>query len=292
MKILNYGSLNIDYTYDVEHFVRDGETISADRMEIFSGGKGLNQSVALSKSGVQVWHGGAVGSSDGEFLVDQLKEAGVHTELIQRISGKTGHAIIQRNPQGGNCILLYGGANQEITREMADKTLEMFGRGDYLILQNEISQMAYIMEKAHEKAMKIVMNPSPMNGRIRTYPLEYVDWFILNEVEGADLCEEAEGETLVKRLAERFPHARIVLTLGSRGALCWDGSQVLAQRAYRVEAVDTTAAGDTFTGYFMGGIVQGLSETAALDRAARAASIAVTRPGAAPSIPWKDEVDR
>jgi len=151
MKILNFGSLNIDYTYQVEHFVRAGETLSSDSLQIFSGGKGLNQSIALSRAGADVWHAGAVGKEDGEFLLRQLEEAGVHTEFIAHTEGKTGHAIIQKDPTGQNCILLYGGANQEITRQMADRVLESFEEGDFLILQNEISEIGYIMEKAHEK---------------------------------------------------------------------------------------------------------------------------------------------
>lgn len=117
MKILNYGSLNIDYTYSVDHFVRGGETMSSEEMHVFSGGKGLNQSIALSKSGAEVWHAGAIGTGDGDFLIRQLKEAGVNTEYISVLDGKTGHAIIQKAKDGGNCILLFGGANQQITRE-------------------------------------------------------------------------------------------------------------------------------------------------------------------------------
>ena len=92
-----------------------------------------------------------------------MKKAGVHTELIEHLDGQTGHAIIQKDPAGQNCILLYGGANERITREMVDRVLTQFEADDFLILQNEISEIGYIMEKAHEKGMKIVLNPSPMN---------------------------------------------------------------------------------------------------------------------------------
>lgn len=290
-KILNFGSLNIDYTYSVDHFVRGGETLSSDELHIYPGGKGLNQSVALSKSGAEVWHAGAVGDGDGDFLVDILKAAGVHTDWLCCTEGKTGHAIIQRAADGGNCILLYGGANQKITRDMADKALENFGEGDYLVLQNEISEIGYIMEKAHERGMKIVLNPSPMNEKILTYPLEYTDYFLVNEVEAEDICgEPGEGDALLGKMADRFPGAKIVLTLGSKGSLYWNGEEVLEQPIYPVKTVDTTAAGDTFTGFFIGGLVQGLDERAALDLAAKAASIAVSRPGAASSIPSREEI--
>ena len=215
MKILSYGSLNIDNVYTVDHFVRSGETMSSLKMEVFSGGKGLNQSIALAKSGVSVWHAGAVGKKDGDFLLEQLEEVGVHVELISKLPVKTGHAIIQRNKEGQNCILLFGGANQQVTKEQVDDVMEQFSEGDFLILQNEISEIGYIMQKAHEKKMKIVLNPSPMDEKIFTYPLAYVDYFILNEIEARDLCGHDEtGDELLELLAEKFPMAKIVLTLG------------------------------------------------------------------------------
>ena len=293
MKILNYGSLNIDYTYSVDHFVRGGETQSSKELCVFSGGKGLNQSIALSKSGAPVWHAGAVGQGDGEFLIRQLEEAGVHTEYIARVEGKTGHAIIQKAKDGGNCILLFGGANQQITEEMVDQVLEHFEAGDYLVLQNEVSQIRYMMEQAHKKGMKIVLNPSPMDEKIASYPLEYVDYFLLNEIEAGDICgESAEGEVLLGKLAERFPGAKIVLTLGGEGSLYREGDTTLKQGIFKVPVADTTAAGDTFTGFFIGGLVLGQEPKEALLRAAKAAAIAVSRPGAAPSIPSKEEVEQ
>lgn len=291
MKVLNYGSLNIDNVYSVEHFVRGGETLSSSKMEIFSGGKGLNQSIALSKSGVEVWHAGAVGESDGEFLLRQLEEAGVNVSLVAHTAGKTGHAIIQRDMEGQNCILLYGGANQEITKEQVDQAMSHFEEGDFLVLQNEINEIGYIMEKAHEKGMKIVLNPSPMDEKIGTYPLEYVDYFLLNEIEAGDICKEnGSGEELIRKLSRKFPGAKIVLTLGGDGSMYKDGEEILTQPIYKVPVVDTTAAGDTFTGFFIGGLMRGENPKEALDHAAKAAAIAVSRAGAAPSIPDRSEL--
>ncbi len=292
MKILNYGSLNIDYTYSVDHFVRGGETMSSEEMHVFSGGKGLNQSIALSKSGAEVWHAGAIGTGDGDFLIRQLKEAGVNTEYISVLDGKTGHAIIQKAKDGGNCILLFGGANQQITREMVDGVMDHFEKGDYLVLQNEISEIGYIMERAREKGMVLVFNPSPMDDKISTYPLEYVDYFLLNEIEAGDICgEQGSGEELLQKLSDKFPASKIVLTLGGDGSLYRDGQRILTQGIYKVPVADTTAAGDTFTGFLIGGLVQGLDAREALDLAAKAAAIAVSRPGAAPSIPSREEVE-
>lgn len=293
MKILNFGSLNIDYVYQVDHFVREGETISSDSLEIFCGGKGLNQSLALSKSGAKVWHAGAVGAQDGAILIQELEQFGVDTGNIKRLKNKTGHAIIQKNQEGQNGILLYGGANQEITRDQVDEVLSEFGEVDFLILQNEINEVGYIMEQAYGKGMRIILNPSPMDRKIWTYPLPYVEFFILNEIEAGDICQKGgSGRALLDQLAEKFPKAKILLTLGQDGSLYKDGQQVFEQKIYPVHVVDTTGAGDTFTGYFIGGLSLGESPEQALDHAAKAASIAVSRAGAAPSIPGRDEVMR
>ena len=304
-KILTFGSLNIDYVYSVDHFVQKGETLASGALEIFSGGKGLNQSVALGRAGAEVFHAGAVGP-DGQFLLDLLQEAGVDTHLVKRLeSVRTGNAIIQRDPEGNNCILLYGGANQAITREQVKESLEGFGAGDYIVLQNEINQMPFLMEQAHAKGMHIVLNPSPMNGRIFEMPLGCVDYLILNEVEAAQILEadtpalgdekaalgdEKAGEAMAELLKKKFPRGRIVLTLGENGSVYCGEETRIRQPAYAVRAVDTTAAGDTFTGYFIAGISRGMSAEEALDTASRAAAIAVTKPGAAPSIPAWEQV--
>ena len=295
MKVLCFGSLNIDYTYKVEHFVKKGETLSSDGLGVYGGGKGLNQSVALAKAGTEVYHAGAIGQ-DGMFLLDMLKDAGVHTEYVKVLDEvRTGNAIIQNDKSGDNCILLYGGANQAITREQVDEVMAHFEKGDYIVLQNEINELGYIMEKAHEKGLVTVLNPSPMNEKISTLPLDTVNYFLLNEVEASQILgKETTGdetwEVIAGQLLERFPHASIVLTMGSEGSVFKNQEETVIQPIYKVQAVDTTAAGDTFTGYFIGGILSGLSAKEAMDQAAKASAIAVTRRGAAPSIPVLSEV--
>lgn len=292
-KVLCFGSLNIDYTYKVDHFVQKGETISSQGLQVFSGGKGLNQSTALAKAGVEIYHAGAVGR-DGEFLLEQLRDVGVHTENVAVLTEvRSGNAIIQNDAEGDNCIILYGGANQAVTREQADAVIGKFSAGDYIILQNEISELAYIMETAHKKGMRIVLNPSPMNDKILALPLEKVELLILNEVEAGQILgtDETDGDVLMEKLLKRFPEMKFVLTLGSQGSIYGDKRQKIKQSAYRVKAVDTTAAGDTFTGFFIGSLVRGLSVEQAMDIASRASAIAVTRSGAAPSIPTWDEVE-
>ena len=295
MKVLNFGSLNIDYVYSLDHFVQKGETISSDALHIFPGGKGLNQSVALGRAGVSVSHAGAVGK-DGDFLLELLKESCVNIKYIQVLEGvQTGTAIIQNDKSGDNCIILYSGANHQITKEQIANTISDFEKGDFLVLQNEINGMESIMRVAEEKGLKIVLNPSPMNEKILELPLQYVDYFVLNEVEAAQILgleniSEKDGEKIVRELYNTYPHAKIVLTLGAEGSIYFDGEKLYRQRAYKTEVVDTTAAGDTFSGFFIAGILRGDTVEQAMDTAARAAGIAISRPGAAPSIPKIEEV--
>lgn len=286
MKILNFGSLNLDYVYQVDHMVKPGETLlSADR-KVFCGGKGLNQSIALARAGAQVYHAGLVGP-EGGMLIDILKESGVKVELVGQIEEATGHAMIQVDPSGQNCILLYGGANQKIDTHMADEILAHFESGDVLVLQNEISSLSYIIRKAYEKGMLIVLNPSPWNEDLKKINLDEITLIMCNEIEGQEMTGEEEPEKILDALQGR----QVVLTLGAEGAWYQDkeGTRYF-QEAFSVKAVDTTGAGDTFTGYFVDNWSKGETALLCLNRAARAAAISVSRPGAAVSIPTKEEV--
>ncbi len=291
-KVLNFGSLNLDYVYSVDHFVQEGESLSSLERNTFCGGKGLNQSVALAKAGCNVFHAGAVGKSDSGILLDMLDSTGVNRDFIRFKDGPTGHAIIQKNKAGNNCILLFGGANQEILRSDIDETFKAFGKGDYLILQNEINELSYIIEKGRDAGMEIVLNPSPMNEKIETLPLDMVDYFMLNEVEAAAITgvEAKDSDGLISGLREIFPKAHVVLTLGERGSVYAFEDTVIKQGIFKVPVVDTTAAGDTFTGFFIGSLIRGEEPEKALETAAKASAIAVSRPGAAPSIPELSEV--
>lgn len=225
MKILSFGSLNIDYVYSVPHFVKKGETLSAKELNVYTGGKGLNQSIALARAGVETYQAGAIGT-DGMFLLEQLKEAGVKTDLVKILDDvRTGNAIIQNDDEGDNCIVLFGGANQAITKEQVDEVFKDFTNEDYLLIQNEINELSYIVEKAKEEGMKIILNPSPMNEKIMKLPLDQIDYFILNEIEAMQILEmdkpeEIDGKYIASLLHERFKDATIVLTLGSEGSVC------------------------------------------------------------------------
>lgn len=291
MRVLNFGSLNIDYVYKVDNFLKPGETKAARSLDVFAGGKGLNQSLALARAGARVAHAGRIGA-EGRFLVEKLEAAGVDASRVEISSNANGHAIIQVDERGRNCILLFGGANRDIDEAFIARALENFGAGDILLLQNEIASIPLIMAKAKARGMTIVMNPAPFDAGIASYPLGLVDIFILNEIEAADLAGVGDPEAAAIALGARFPTAKIVVTLGSEGSLCVEGGRVIRQKAYKVKAVDTTAAGDTFSGYFLAGLLEGLDTASSLDLGARAASICVTRQGAADSVPARAELGR
>ena len=289
MRVLSFGSLNIDYVYPVDHIIQPGETENTGGMSINCGGKGLNQSVALARAGLDVWHAGLVGD-EGAILIDKCLENKINTDHIKKISGRSGHTIIQVDKDGQNSILLFGGANRRITEGFIDETLKDFGQGDYIILQNEVNLLSEIIDRAYDNKMTIVLNPSPYDETISDCDLGKVSFLIMNEVEGRQMTGENDPEQILQYMKEHYPEADTVLTLGSQGSMYQDQNNIYRQGIYEVKAVDTTAAGDTFTGYFIASIINGKAPENALKIAARASSLTVTRNGALDSIPAYEEV--
>ncbi len=283
-RILNFGSLNIDMVYAVDHFVRPGETLAAKSVEFFPGGKGLNQSVALKLAGGEVYHAGKIGN-DGLWLTELLEKHGVNTGFVDRSGKHTGTAFIQVDSSGQNCIIINHGANGEITKEWIDHTLSCFSEGDLLVLQNEINLLEYIIDSAYRRRMVIAMNPSPIDAELLNMDFSKITYFMLNEIEGKALTGEKDPEAICKALLSRFPKAKIVLTLGEMGVVYSDAENSFSHGIYKVPVVDTTAAGDTFVGYFLSSVVGGADVKEALELASAASSIAVSRMGAASSIP-------
>ncbi len=290
MKILNIGSMNLDMVYQLDHIVQPGETEASFGMNVFLGGKGINQSVAAAKAGAAVFHGGMIGQ-DGQPFLDACKAYGVDHRYIRMVEGKSGHAIIQIDKNAQNSILLFGGANQMLTEAYVDEVLAGFEAGDILLLQNEVNQLPYIVDKAFEKGMQIALNPSPFNDTLKAVDMTKIAIFLLNEVEGGQITGLTEPDAILEKMRQMFPQAKIVLTLGKDGAIYADEARTVFQPIFPVKAVDTTAAGDTFTGFFLACLCEGMEISEVLKRSAKASSIAVTRPGAVPSIPWRNEVE-
>ena len=292
MTILNFGSLNLDYVYKVDSIVRPGETVTAKSAEIFFGGKGLNQSIALSRAGNEhVYHAGAIGEN-GLGLKRLLEENNVNTQFVQTLATQTGSALIQVEDSGQNSIVVAGGANQQLTTDFIDTVLSTFEKGDLLLLQNEVNHLAYIIEAANKKELFIILNPSPVNETLLQSDLSHVSLFILNEHEGHALTQQTKPEKIIAAMRQQYPAAKIVLTLGSQGAIYADQSSFIFQEAVKTVPVDTTAAGDTFTGFFLTAYAQEKERSECLKIASVAASLAIQKDGASSSIPTWDEVKK
>ena len=291
MKILNFGSMNVDNTYRVKSIVKPGETIASSGIDQNCGGKGLNQSVALARAGMEVTHAGLVGDDEnGKILVEMLTSAGVDTGKIQVVPGKSGHTVIQVDEHGQNSIILFGGANRRISETYIDEVLEDIQAGELLLLQNEISNLPYLLSRAKEKDLKIILNPSPMESYLQDLDLSCVDLFFVNEIEGEQLTGKKQPEEILDEMRKKYPSSAVVLTMGTRGAFFQKGEVRECQKACKVQAVDTTGAGDTFTGFFIKMYYETGDAAKALALATKASAIAVTRFGAAQSIPELSEV--
>lgn len=289
-KILSYGSLNLDYVYEVEHFVTPGETISSKNMILNCGGKGLNQTVAASRAGGCVFHAGKIGNN-GATLKDFLLKENVNINYLRDSKLPNGHAIIQVDKTGQNSILLFAGSNQDQKEYEIDEALSYFEAGDYLILQNEINEIPYLIEKGRERGLNVVFNPSPITAQIKDYPINKVSLLILNEIEGFELSGEQDPYKIIEVLFNKY-RCNILLTLGKKGAMYYDGLKITEHGIYNTTVVDTTAAGDTMNGFFIAMLSQGKSPSKALELASKASSIAVSRNGAAQSIPTINEVEK
>lgn len=290
IKFLNFGSLNQDMVYSVDHTVRPGETTASSKLEFFCGGKGLNQSIALARAGATVFHAGCVGN-DGDRLIAKLRENEVDARHVKKCDMPSGHAIIQVDKNGQNSILLFGGANKQISEDQIAKVLSDFKAGDRLFLQNEINNVDKIISAASEKGMEIVLNPSPFGSEILSYPLDKITWFIVNETEANELTGESDPDKILSVFSEKYPSAKILLTLGSDGSVCEADGKIYRQGIFSVPVIDTTAAGDTFLGFFFA-LVDTHGIDGALKYASAASAIAVSQSGASSSIPYLSEVEK
>ena len=286
MKILNYGSLNIDYVYTVDHLVKPGETISSKSYIQHCGGKGLNQSIALANAGMQVYHAGKVGKNS-QSLLNCLKASDVDvSHVVIDKNGITGHAIIQVDKTGQNSIIIHGGNNQAISRKDIDNTLSNFSKGDYLLLQNEINNVEYIIYKANKLGMMIIFNHAPLSENVKKYPLELVDILIVNEVEGSFLTGVTSPEQIIKKITNRLPNCIVALTLGKEGSMLYKDGVIYRKAAHQnLDVVDTTAAGDTFIGYLVYCLSSDMTVEESLELATKASAYCISKKGTASSIP-------
>lgn len=290
MRIINFGSINIDIFFAVDHIVRPGETISARSIEKRAGGKGLNQSIALAKNSDSVYHVGNIGI-DGKFLAEYLESEHINTEFVRESESFTGNALIQVDDKGENSIVLYKGANFDNDKDFVDRVFDHFGENDILVLQNEINMMDYIIDKAYEKGLKIVLNPSPITEEIKKFDYDKIDILLLNEHEAKAISGKSGVEANIKYFKETYPNLKLVITLGKEGSIYISQKDIIRQEAKKVKAVDSTGAGDTFTGYFVASFYQGKKVRDCLELATSASALSVMKKGASVSIPSLSEVE-
>jgi len=285
----NLGSINIDHVYRVDHLVQPGETLASSGLQTVLGGKGANQSLALARAGASVRHIGSISRADN-WAANVLAESGVDTSCIAQIDQASGHAIIQVDEDGENAILLHGGANQSLTDGHIQQSLASAQPGDWLLMQNECNGLALAMEIAVQKNMRIAFNPAPMSEQVLDLALRQCSVLILNEIEAIQLSGQPNKDDATATLLEQFPNVQLVLTEGSAGASWYFQGEREFVAAHRVTVADTTAAGDTFVGYFLNALTEDDNAAKALQLACAASAIAVTEPGASSSIPTIDVV--
>lgn len=284
MAIWNLGSINADMVYALPYLPAPGETLAADSLVQGLGGKGANMSVAAARAGSHCCHIGAVGA-DGKWALDRLTEYGVDTRHIVTVGVPTGHAIIAVDKAGENSIILFPGANRTITENQLGQALSAASAGDILVMQNETNMQAGAAKMGRDLGLRVAYAAAPFDAKAVQAVLPYLDLLFLNEVEAQQLTE-ATGKT-----PDALGIADVIVTLGAKGArhFAVDGT-VSDVPALTVKPVDTTGAGDTFTGYVLSGLDRGLPIAQAMAQAARAGALMVTRLGAADAIPDLKEV--
>jgi ribokinase len=285
MAIYNLGSINIDHVYRVPHLPQPGETLKASDLVTVLGGKGANQSIAAARAGAKVFHIGAYGAQD-PWIFQTISGAGVDTQYLRAVSGPSGHAIICVDAQAENSIVLFGGANQQITPDQLDTALADAGTGDWLLLQNETNLGAYAARKAKALGLQVCYSAAPFDTSLVAAILPFTDLLIVNEVEEREINEAGA------KFAERLGQIAVVTTFGSKGARCAAPDCQHDAAAFPVRAVDTTGAGDTFLGYLLAAVDRRDGIEAAMQYAMAAAAVKVSRAGTSTAIPTRAEVEQ
>lgn len=285
MTIFNLGSINTDHFYRLPHLPAPGETLAALGYARGLGGKGANQSVAVARAGGKVCHVGAIGP-EGNWMSDRMEALGVDCTHVARIETVSGHAIINTDPSGENLIVIHPGANREIPPDAMITALGDASQGDYLILQNESSLQVEAARFARERGLFVVYSAAPFDAAATQQVLPYVSLLMLNEIEAAQLCAALNCSV------DALPVPYVCVTMGGKGAVWRDLKAETSAEvpAYSVEVADTTGAGDTFTGYLITGLSEGMEPIDAMRLASAAAALKVTRSGTADAIPDRDEV--
>ncbi len=289
--IFNLGSINIDHVYLTPHIVAPGETLGSREYHHVLGGKGANQSIALARAGARVCHIGAL-NADHENIVQDLSNEGIQTDGILRSQLATGHAIIQVSDDGENAIVLFAGANHDISPAQLKESLSKANSGDWFLTQNETNDVGQAIKTAKAMGLKVAFNPAPMDDTVADISPMLIDLLIVNEIEAMQLSGTSTIEEAEKFFLSEWDDTEVIVTQGSGGvAHLFSGVRTFVE-AVKVEVKDTTAAGDTFVGYYLAQRSQLVSTKDALKTACKAAGLTVTRLGASSAIPTQSEVEK
>ena len=290
-KLINIGSLCIDRVYKVPKIATQGETVTSLSWDTFSGGKGLNQSIAAAKAGALVEHVGCIGS-DGDSLIAELGKAGIASRFVKVGVAPSGHAVIQVDEDGRNSIVISAGANRELDSELIQDAILRLEDNDWLLLQNETNGIAEAIELAAQEGKKVAINLAPADKRMFDYPLSKVALIIVNELEAMALSSKPSPQLAFDWLINAYPKIDIVLTLGEEGVWSYRAkdSARKGMGSFNIDATDETAAGDSFIGFLMAMLVAGRDLHESITLASAAGALATTKAGAVDSIPSLDAV--
>nr|WP_281168727.1 ribokinase [Kiloniella laminariae] len=280
------GSINVDHVYRVPYFVKPGETLPTISYQRVLGGKGANQSVALARAGEKVRHVGAIGE-DHRWILAELSQAGVAVDDVTVAAVPTGHALIQVDDKAENCILLYPGANQALALDTIGAVFKTAEPDSWVLFQNEMPNLGEMIVLAKAAGAKVAVNPAPFDKAAKDVPFDKIDLLIVNDIEAEELTASllgGDGQALTRLCP------LVIITRGTKGAVCYASGENIEVPAFAVEAVDTTGAGDTFVGYVLSSLASGMNIAKAMQRASAASALAVTKPGASVAIPTSAEV--
>lgn len=297
-KIVVIGSLNMDSVIETVHMPKVGETISGLGITLVPGGKGANQAFAIGRLGGQVSMIGAVGDDvHGKILKDNLDSTGVDTRSLNIISGETtGQAFITVDREGDNSIIIISGANGLVTKELIDTYISVIENSDIVIMQFEIpiETVTYVKDLAVKKGKIVIVDPAPAVSGLQDGFWKDIDYIKPNETEleilvGRKLNTQHEVEQAAKEMINKGVK-HVIVTLGADGCLLISDESTQLFPANKVKAIDTTAAGDSFTAAFALALSEGKTQEEAILFGQKVSSIVVTRKGAQTSIPTRDEV--
>lgn len=289
MRVLNYGSMGIEYLYHVDQ-LGSPYSVVTEREENYEG-RGLLQSIALSRAGAHIYMAGMVGDMDGMPIIDSCDKNYIDYRYIYKLKAISGHSIVQQDPEGNRSVMHVCGANMMQSRDRINYTLKDFGPEDFLLLQNEINLLDVLIEKGAERGMKIVLNPAPYTDAIAKCDLSKVNYFIMNLEDAQKLTGQETPEEIMAYMKETYPQSVTVLRRGADG-LDYQGPEGLFHQRgyYPKQIVDPRSAENTFVAYFIEGLIQNQSMERRLEVIARAEAFTVSHKGESQSIPSAVEV--